>query len=365
MKITLSVTHDCNLRCEYCYAGEKFSRNMDMETAKKIIDFAFAITPSSESIDFGFFGGEPFLQLSLMEDIITYIHSKDGSNLVTFSITTNGTLLDDTILRFIRRHNIQLSISIDGPEYIHDKKRKYKNGRGTLQKVLQNIKEISKGLDYFQVNAVFGPDTVAQLDNTVRFLINEGMRNIHLNPDISTSWEEESFPLIAKSYKEVAGTYIEMYENDQEVAVNLLDNKLILFFKGGYEASDRCGMGESEFGFAPSGNVYPCERLIGDDTDVDMMMGNIHTGVNLLARCAIGKQFASSNAECEECTFKKYCMNWCGCTNYHMTGATDKMSAMMCHSERHAITAAKYVFNSLQENSLFTKHILGYTHKDR
>jgi uncharacterized protein len=363
MKITLSITHDCNLRCEYCYAGEKFSCHMDIDTAKKIIDFAFAITPSNESIDFGFFGGEPFLQLPLMEDIIAYIHTKDASNPIAFNITTNGTLLSDEILRFIRRHNIQLSISIDGPEYIHDRKRKYKNGRGTLKTVLKNIKEISQGLEHFQVNAVFGPETVAHLDKTVRFLINEEIYNIHLNPDISALWDEKSLPLIAKSYDEVADTYIEMFECNQEIAVNLLDNKLILFFKGGYELSDRCGMGESEFGFAPSGNVYPCERLIGDDTDDNMLMGNIHTGVNLLARCAIGKQFASSNTECKECSFGKYCMNWCGCTNYHMTGLTDKMSAVMCHSERHAIGAAKYVFNALRENALFAKHILGYTHQ--
>jgi uncharacterized protein len=365
MKITLSITHNCNLRCEYCYAGEKFNRIMDMDTAKKIIDFAFAVTPSSESIDFGFFGGEPFLELALMEDIIAYIHTKDVSNPITFNITTNGTLFNDTILRFIRRHNIQLSISVDGPDHVHNKKRKYKNGRGTLKKVLKNLEEISQELEHFQVNAVFGPDTIDKLDETVRFLVNENIRNIHLNPDISASWGEEHLPLITQSYKEVADTYIGMYKNNQEVAVNLLDNKLILFLKGGYEASDRCAMGESEFGFSPSGNAYPCERLIGNDTDTEMMMGNIHTGVNLLSRCTIGKNFASSNAECGECTFKKYCMNWCGCTNYHMTGATDKMSAMMCHSERNAITVAKYAFNSLQENSLFTKHMLGYTHKDR
>ena len=176
----------------------------------------FAVTPSSESIDFGFFGGEPFLELALMEDIIAYIHTKDVSNPITFNITTNGTLFNDTILRFIRRHNIQLSISIDGPEHIHDKKRKYKNGRGTLKKVLKNLEEISQELDYFQVNAVFGPDTVVQLDNTVQFLMDEGVHNIHLNPDISAAWDEEHLPLITQSYKEVANTYIQMYENDQE-----------------------------------------------------------------------------------------------------------------------------------------------------
>ncbi len=364
MKITLGVTQDCNLRCTYCYAGKKIDRVMDIATAKKIVDFAFAITPPSELIDFGFFGGEPLLELGLIDDIITYIYSKKSTRPVSFNITTNGTIFNDAVSQFVRKYGIKLSISIDGPEHIHDRNRKDKYGQGTLKTILENIKRISSELDYFQVNAVYDPNSVTMLNETVRFLIQENIRSIHLNPDISARWSQKDLPSITKSYTEVADTYIDMFQNNQEVAINLLDNKMILFLKGGYETSDCCGMGESEFGFAPSGNVYPCERLIGDDNDTSMMMGNVNTGVNLLARCAIGKRTTSSNTECIDCSFKKYCMNWCGCTNYHMSGSADTMSAMMCHSERQAVGAAKHVFQTLQENPLFMEHMIRYIQKD-
>ncbi len=361
MKVTLSITHDCNLRCDYCYAGEKHNSAMELTTAKKIVDFAFLITPENEPIDFGFFGGEPLLQYQLIEKIITYINDKNSSHPRTFHMTTNGTLLNDEIIEFLRKYEIKLNVSIDGPEHIHDKYRKDKHNQGTLKKVLKNIKQLSKEL-HIQVNAVYTPDTVTQLQDIVQFLIQNNLYNIHLNPDITASWEEKDLIAISKSYKEVADIYIDIFTNNKKVAINLLDNKLILFFKGGYDASDRCGMGKTEFGFAPSGNLYPCERLIGDDTDKKMIIGNIHNGINLLQRCTLGKSFENANDECKECPVQDYCMNWCGCTNYRMTGYPDKMGAMMCHSERHAIDCAKYVFQTLQENPAFVEHMVNYMH---
>ncbi|WP_428739318.1 radical SAM protein [Sulfurimonas sp.] len=361
MKISLSVTHDCNLRCEYCYAGEKSSCTMDIETAKKIIDFIILITPPKEDLSIGFFGGEPLMELGLIDEIIEYIYTKNLPHPISFSITTNGTLLNSSAIDLIKKHGINISVSIDGPQDIHDKFRKDKYGNGTFNRISKNIKNLANHIEYFQVNSVFTPLTIKRLDETVRFLIDNELYRIHLNPDVSIEWGEESFDDIADGYQNIADTYIEMFNQGQEIAINLLDSKLILFFKGGYEERDKCGMGETEFGFAPSGNVYPCERLIGDDTDEQMNMGNVHTGVNLLHRCVIGRKEANENEECKECELQKYCMNWCGCTNYHMTGSASKASAMMCYSERHAIKAAKYVFESLQDNELFAQHMLNYS----
>lgn len=361
MKVSLGVTHDCNLRCEYCYAGEKTNKVMDIETAKKIVDFISLISPPTEELNIGFFGGEPLLEIDFINDVIKYIHTKNLLNPLSFSITTNGTLLNNAAIDFIKEHNINISVSIDGPEDIHDMYRKDKYGKGTFKHVLKNIDKLANSLDYFQVNSVYTPQTVSRIDETVRFLVENDIYNIHLNPDISAQWDKESFENIAIGYKNIADTYIEMFNKGREVAINLLDSKLILFFKGGYEERDKCGMGETEFGFAPSGNVYPCERLIGDDTDINMEMGNVHTGVNLQHSCVIGKKEDNDNKECKTCNIKQYCMNWCGCTNYHMTGSSTTTSAMMCHSERHAINSAKYVFKSLQDNELFARHMLKYS----
>ncbi len=364
MKISLSLTHDCNLRCKYCYAGDKFHKTMDLDTAKKIIDFAYDITPKQDSIDFSLFGGEPFLCFSLIKNIISYIESKNFPNVVTYNITTNGTIINDEIINYIRKKDIKVAISIDGAKEIHDKNRVDIHGNGTLDVVLENIKKLSSKVGFFQVNAVYGSQTITQLDKTFEFFVENGIKNIHLNPDITEKWDISSFPDISTAYERIADKYIELYKANNEVALNLIDNKLILFFKGGYEEADKCSMGQKEFGFAPSGNVYPCERLIGNDSDEEMCMGNIHTGINPLKRCSIAQKTGNSNKECINCPVQNYCMNWCGCTNYNMTGYSDKVSAMLCYSEQVAITVAKKVFSALKENETFLDHFLNYlTHQ--
>lgn len=365
MKISLSLTHDCNLRCKYCYAGDKFHKTMTLQTAKEIVDFTISITPITDTIDFSFFGGEPFLAFTLIKEIITYIERKNIQNPITYNITTNGTIISDEIINYVIEKNIKLSISIDGPASIHDENRVDIQGNGTLEIILKNIQKISVKLDFFQVNAVYGTNTVEQLDKTFDFFVENGIKNIHLNPNITEKWDISSFPKITTAYERIAKRYIELYKNNEEVALNLIDNKLILFLKGGYEEKDKCSMGQSEFGFAPSGNVYPCERLIGDDTDEEMCMGNIHTGINPLKRCSIAQKTGNNNEECITCPVQQYCMNWCGCTNYNMTGYSNRVSAMLCHSERVAISVAKEVFNALKNNETLLNHFLNYANNSK
>ena len=77
MKVTLSLTHNCNLSCRYCYSGRKFEKEMSFVTAQKIVDFAMNITPINQKIEFSFFGGEPLLCFDLIKQIIDYIRGKE------------------------------------------------------------------------------------------------------------------------------------------------------------------------------------------------------------------------------------------------------------------------------------------------
>ena len=126
---------------------------------------------------------------------------------------------------------------------------------------------------------------------------------------------------------------------------------------------DKCGMGETEWGFAPSGNIYPCERFIGNDNDLSFCLGNIHTGLDLNRRCSLIHQRGNRNEECKTCSLQKYCMNWCGCTNYHMTGYIYLASQMMCANEKAAIAAAYHALRSLKDNDVFLNHFINYFHR--
>lgn len=358
MKFTLSLTHNCNLSCAYCYAGRKFKSDMSLATAEKIVDFAMKITGPEESLDFGFFGGEPFLRFDMVKEITYLIKEKNKKykRPIRFSVTTNGTILTQEIIDFLKENNFYLCISIDGPEHIHNRNRCHENGEGSFVHVIENVQKVQSQLKNLQVNAVYGPETIDETREVLSFLIQLGIPVIHLNMDIFTSWPESSHSRFLKSYLQVANCYVESYENGQEIGINLIDSKVCLFLKGGYAAEDICGMGETDWAFAPSGNIYPCARLIGEDKDSPFNLGNIHTGLNLEQKRFVSEHKGNHNEKCKQCELKKYCMNWCGCTNYHLTGHTDLTSSILCASERAAIHAAKHVITTLSENDLFINH---------
>lgn len=363
MKVTLSLTHNCNLSCKYCYSGRKFKKNMSLVTAQKIVDFAMNITPHEQRIEFCFFGGEPFLCFDLMKEIVSYIRKKERETgkLVSLNVTSNGTLISQSIIDFLKEGGVDLCISIDGTAHVHDLNRCYSDGGGCFQDVVRHLHEAIEQLNYVQVNAVYGPDTIDYLPETVSFFTPLGISTIHLNPNICAIWPEESYLKFRKIYAQIANYYIHSYQSGQECAINLIDSKIILFLKGGYEATDVCGMGETEWGFAPSGNIFPCERFIGeDDANSLFCLGNVHTGLDHERLSSLLKQRGNSNKECKTCVLCKYCMNWCGCTNFYMTGQTDLAGPVLCESEKAVIEAAKYVFITLKDNELFLDHFMKY-----
>lgn len=361
MKVVLSLTHRCNLSCAYCYSGRTFNKDMSLTTAQKIVDFVINITPTQQGIELSFFGGEPLLCLALMKDIISYIREQERERKpIRLNITTNGVLLTQSILDFLKEENVDLCISIDGPAHVHNLNRCYKDGRGSFEEVERNLKRAIESLNYVQVNAVYGPEPIDYLSESVAFLGELGVPILHLNPNICASWTEDACTKLRETYMQIANYYIQSYRRGREIAINLIDSKIIVLLKGGYGADDRCGMGETEWGFAPSGNIYPCERFIGEDANSCLCLGNIHTGLDLSKRCSLLEHRGNRNEECKSCDLQRYCMNWCGCTNHYMTGHTDLAGPMLCESERAAIQAARYVLVALKDDELFLDHFMGY-----
>ena len=341
---------------------------MSLSTAKKAIDFAMEITPIGSRLEFNFFGGEPLLCFDLIKKTIKYIRKleEELEKPVSLSITTNGTLFTESILDTVIREKINLCISIDGPESIHNINRCSKDGRGSFKDVVGNLQEAIKHVDYVQINSVYEPETVFHSPECVAFFSEFDISGIHLNPKINSSWTRDIYSKFNDIYMKIADHYINCYQNGQEIAINLIDSKIVLFLKGGYTVKDMCGMGETEWGIAPSGNIYPCERFIGDDKNHTLCIGNVHTGLDVSRRCSVLKERGNINEQCKSCGLQKYCMNWCGCTNYYATGNTGLVGAF-CESEKAAIQTSIYVLETMTENDnpLFIEHFMQYVHKGR
>ncbi|MBN2260738.1 MAG: radical SAM protein, partial [Clostridiales bacterium] len=149
--VLFEVTQRCNMSCKYCIFGGNYyyfnklgSLDMDTLVARNVIESLYEKVKGNQTKVFGigFFGGEPILNLSGMQKIISLSKCIFKGWELLFNITTNGTLLTDKVIDYFIENDISILISLDGPKCIHDSKRLFKNKKGTYNKIINNLVNI-------------------------------------------------------------------------------------------------------------------------------------------------------------------------------------------------------------------------------
>lgn len=163
-QLIIDLTNQCNMRCHYCVFSGKYKherthndREISRECAIKAVDY-FMKNSSKKGTPFvTFYGGEPFLKFELFKDIVDHVKSYKKS--VHFSLTTNGTLLSrEEIRRFLIENKISINVSLDGPKLIHDRHRVMRNGEGSFDQIMENLRLIKESApDFFLTNVFYTP----------------------------------------------------------------------------------------------------------------------------------------------------------------------------------------------------------------
>ena len=148
--ITFIVTKDCQLACKYCYlVGKNSNERMTVETAKQAVDFFLSQDFKEDSVIWEFIGGEPFLEIDLIDEVSDYIKFRMYElnhrwfDSYRFSFSTNGiNYADEKVQSYItkNREHLSIGITIDGTKQKHDLNRVYKGSeRGSYRDVVKNI----------------------------------------------------------------------------------------------------------------------------------------------------------------------------------------------------------------------------------
>lgn len=144
--ITLITTSNCQLNCPYCFEkGISRKEQLTIETAKKIVLWCQNYLHQHQDCDklkVVLSGGEPLLNKEVIKYILPKLShiAREKQLLFELDMITNGELLDIKTLSFLNRYNLEsVEITIDGPKEIHDKRRIRKDGKGTFDKIMQNI----------------------------------------------------------------------------------------------------------------------------------------------------------------------------------------------------------------------------------
>jgi uncharacterized protein len=233
-------------------------------------------------------------------------------------------------------------------------------GNRTSDAVEKSIRIALSIMERIPVNAVYRPDTLKLLPETIDYFSSLGVRHIYLNPDYSARWTENDVAAIAPAFQAVGERYMNFYRSGQPHFISVIDSKITVMLRGGYQPLERCRMGTGEFAFAPSGEIFPCERLAASDPDRHAI-GSIKGEFKIdptLRHIAPGP---SVNEPCTECGLQPYCVNWCGCSNYFMTGYYNRVSPFLCESEQTLIKLAAHIFATLESElgPTFMDHLGG------
>ena len=346
MEYIIHLTEKCNLNCTYCYQNKRI-KDIKFEDIKNLIDYE--ISKKSKYSIIIFYGGEPLLQKNLIKNTIDYINSKRCKTNFYYSITTNGTLLDDNFIKYMKDNNfINIAFSFDGMKDTQDLNRKTIDGNGTFDIVEKNAKKVLHYFDDVIAMTVITKNNLSNASKNVEYLMSLGFRCINLLFDYSQNWKDEDLNEIRKQYHEITEIYANKILQECDVEIPLIDDKIRTYIKDEYDCNETCNLGMKTINVGTDGNFYPCMQFVNNK---DFMIGNCKTGIDIKARINLIKNSKKENEICKSCVVRKRCKHLCSCKNYILTNDINKLSPVICETEKILIEVSDKMAEKLYKQN--------------
>jgi uncharacterized protein len=318
--LSLAVAQKCNLGCTYCYAQEgSFGakpQNMAGETARQAVDLLLSEAAPGERVNLSFLGGEPLVNRSVLRGVTRYAARQAASRgvIVSFSITSNGTLIGESDGEFFEEHGFAVTISLDGPQAAHDGLRPYKGGRGSFETILRNVGPLLARQRRMQVSArvTVTPQNL-DLHGTLDDFIALGFHSVGLSPLLNapSGRGEMTRDSLADMLDAMVGCGEEcerrVIGGERYPFANLLF-ALQEIHKGTHRPYS-CGAGAGYLGVSADGNLSACHRFVGDAAGA---LGTLAAGIG---RACQGEWLAGRHVHrqepCRSCWARYLCGGGC------------------------------------------------------
>lgn len=358
--LILKVTDGCNLRCKYCSIGEKSDHFniMNVDTMKSAGDFAvkFAKEKNDNNINIILHGGEPtIIRFTEYESFCEYLLKTYKDILFKFSLQTNGYHFTEDFISFLKKYDINVGVSIDGNEKVHDKSRVDINGNGTFDKIKQNIIKLIENEICVSGLVVVTKDLLKEDLSYLNFF-NYYDINLKINPllNYGEATNDSSMWLECGDYSEyLKKVYLYMLENEIEIQINPISNMLSAIINGS-NMSDCAYKNECGKNFICvdyKGDIYPCGRFY-DVTG--SCLGNIKNTNNVLKY-----ESEELSDDCKQCKYMKWCYGGCNAyrkiMNANKTPLCDDIKNLFDYFSDEGIM--EYI-NYLKEKKVYLKEKL-------
>ncbi len=349
----LHIAHDCNMRCEYCFASTgdyKGGRKlMSAEVGKKAIDYLIHYSEGRRNLELDFFGGEPLMNFDVVKEVVAYARSKEKEHNKNFrfTITTNGLLLTDDKIEFLNKEMSNVVLSIDGRPSVNDKVRKCVSGADSSAVIVPKFQKFvqSRGDKAYYARGTF---TKYNLDfvNDVLYLRELGFDQISVEPVVAEpkmpyAITEKDLPEIFAEYDKLAEIMIEREKTGKDW--NNFFHFMIDLEQGpcAIKRLRGCGCGNEYVAVTPDGDVYPCHQFVGYD---EWKMGNVFDmTIDGVMKQKFAKSTVYGKESCRNCWAKFYCSGGCNANGMIYNGDILKPHQMSCETEKKRIECALYI----------------------
>ena len=378
--VTFQVTDDCNLACKYCYQVNKGKRRMSLDTAKKFVDLLltgdkgmkeYLHPENSPALIVEFIGGEPFLEIDLIDQICDYLFDRmvemdhKWLTMYTISICSNGVLyFDSKVQRFLNKHknHISFSITIDGNKELHDSCRVFHDGSPSYDIAVAGAQDWMNQGNYMGSKITIAPGNVDYLFDAIVHMIDLGYEDINANTVYEKGWD---LNLARKYYDQLIK--IADYLIDKE----LYDDIFISLFSDDFfcpkleiENENWCGGTGLMLSCDPDGYLYPCIRYMESSLGSlrePYCIGNVNEGIGLKEddiqriKClnCITRRTQSSD-KCFYCPIANGC-SWCSAYNYQELGTANARVDYSCIMHKARALANAYYYSKVYQKKGINK----------
>ncbi len=301
-------TSACNARCFYCYEDKSNASSMNKETAKQVCRYIFEQS-DDRIVKIQWFGGEPLMNIDIIDYITFHLREEYNDNSISFSMITNGSLINEDIVRkMVNLWNISdIQITLDGTAHEYNKRKKYNGIKNAFEVVKNNISLLVNNginthvrLNYDFENYIDIINLIEELRKTLPCKNKLHVYSYHLygvnnNSTIDSKKKEEWFAVQNALIKQGFSTPLELF--------SLKRRKSQCF------ACQTNG-----FVILPNGDLYKCSMSINDK---NAKVGNIWDGItnykSLESWC-----YSGLKEKCIDCVFLPICQGGCraGDLNY-------------------------------------------------
>lgn len=357
--LMLYLAEQCNLRCTYCFVDKK-ARYMTSDTARKAVDFFLSrnISGAEDDIWITFFGGEPFTELDLVEEVVAYSerYRPNVYKKITFSTTTNGTVASPRVERIIRDSQMHLLISMDGRRGA-SRYRPFVSGRSSYPLVARNLRKLAQWSPDAVVRMTFHPGALDLVGN-VQEALELGAPSVALCPVNEADWTGHEEQLDA-SYQALAEWCIAEARQHHIVPLEVTHHLLRLYHlhqQGAPRPQRPCGVGTNVLSVDPEGNVMPCHRFLYRPQD---WLGTVSEPVLSEARQQYVHFSSHDMLGCDTCIAAPVCGGGCRVVAMNAGLGLHGAHPGYCLTARAHTRAAIRIYHTLmnEDNFLFARTV--------